>query len=56
MSAELLFEGNPNHYLVYGITKEFLDSYGKVYIFLIMGSLLICLGVIISLIFTVRGI
>ena len=27
MSAELLFEGNPNHYLVYGITKEFLDSY-----------------------------
>ena len=36
--------------------KEFLDSYGKVYIFLIIGSLLICLGVIISLIFTVRGI
>ncbi len=27
MSAEILFEGNPNHYLVYGIDKEFLDSY-----------------------------
>lgn len=36
--------------------KEFLDSYGKVYIFLILGSLLISLGVIVSLIFTLRGI
>ena len=36
--------------------QEFLDSYGKVYIFLIISSLLISLGVIISLIFTVRGI
>lgn len=27
MSAEVAFVGSPNHYLVYGITKGFLDSY-----------------------------
>lgn len=26
-AAELAFVGTPNHYLVYGITKEFLDNY-----------------------------
>ena len=36
--------------------QEFLDSYGKVYIFLIIGSLLVSLGVIISVIFALRGI
>ncbi len=26
MSAEIAFVGNPNHYLIYGATKDFLDS------------------------------
>lgn len=30
-AAELAFEGIPNHYLVYGITKKFLDAYPNLY-------------------------
>lgn len=38
------------------MNKEFLDAYGKVYIFLIIGSLFISLGVIITIIMIIRGI
>ena len=38
------------------MNKEFLDAYGKVYVFLIVGSLFISLGVIITVIMIVRGI
>ncbi len=31
MSAEISFEGNPNDYLVYGITKKFLNTYTNLY-------------------------
>ena len=41
---------------VFRENQEFLDSYGKVYIFLIVGSFLVSLGVIISLILILRGI
>ena len=27
LGAEVMFEDNPNHYLIYGITKKFLTSY-----------------------------
>lgn len=30
-AAEICFTGVPNHYLVYGITKHFLDSYPELY-------------------------
>ena len=36
--------------------KEFLDKYGSVYIFIIIGSLLVSFGVILSLFFMIRGI
>ena len=38
------------------MNKEFMDAYGNVYIFLIFGSLLISLGVIITIIMIIRGI
>ena len=38
------------------VNKEFMDVYGNVYIFLIFGSLLISLGVIITIIMVIRGI
>ena len=38
------------------INREFLDAYGKVYIFLVFGSLFISLGVIITIIMVIRGI
>lgn len=31
MSAEIRFDSSPNHYLVYGITKEFLCKYPNLY-------------------------
>ena len=43
---------NRNEYL----NKEFLDAYGNVYIFLIIGSIFISLGVIITIIMVIRGI
>lgn len=30
-AAEIMFEGCPNHYLVYGITKAFMDEYPEFY-------------------------
>ena len=38
------------------MNREFLDAYGKVYIFLVFGSLFISLGVIITIIMVIRGI
>ena len=38
------------------MNREFLDAYGKVYVFLIFGSLSISLGVIITIIMIIRGI
>lgn len=38
------------------MNREFLDAYGKVYIFLVFGSLFISLGVIITIIMIIRGI
>lgn len=30
-AAEICFKGSPNHYLIYGITKNFLDSYPELH-------------------------
>ena len=38
------------------MNREFLNAYGKVYIFLVFGSLFISLGVIITIIMVIRGI